>query len=409
MRRQPLAVLRVKIPAAALGQPLRVQQHAVQPAHLPVEELHPQRPFARRPVAELRDRAEEARVRPDVERHAGRLVPGAHVVEQPPLARFRHHCGGGPVALHRAQELAPQGLRVGRVVERDVVDRDAARLQRGGEVAHGRQHQRDLDGMVAHVGALARHLGHQHHVAGRYVGECRKAVRALVAEHEAQRRGWSGRGHATRMVPAARATSRHGSGIVLCARGGSERRPSGGHRRAMHQLLLLRHAKSSWDDAGIEDHERPLNLRGRAAAAALRQAMQDIGLSPDLILVSTARRTRETLDALEPWDERPLIELAAGLYLATPERLLETVNAVPVTVRSLMLVGHNPGLHEFALQLVGESLTHANPDMHRLAAGLPTGCLLEFNVAVQWSELRPGGARLQRFLAPRDLPTAAPA
>ncbi len=191
--------------------------------------------------------------------------------------------------------------------------------------------------------------------------------------------------------------------------GDGKRRPGGGRGRAMHQLLLLRHAKSSWDDAGIEDHDRPLNARGRAAAILLRQAMQDIGLAPDLVLVSTARRTRETLEALEPWDDSPLVEPAGALYLASAEQLMQTLHAVPVTVRSLMLVGHNPGLHELALTLVGDALTHANPDMHRLAAGLPTGGLVEFNVAVPWSELRPGGGRLQRFLVPRDLPTAAPA
>ena len=177
----------------------------------------------------------------------------------------------------------------------------------------------------------------------------------------------------------------------------------------MHQLLLLRHAKSSWEDAGIEDHERPLNARGRAAAAALRQAMRDIGLAPDLILVSTARRTRDTLEALEPWDDKPLIEPMPALYLASAEALLQVLRDVRVTVRGLMLVGHNPGLHDLAMLLLGETMTHAHADMHRLAAGLPSGGLVEFNIARPWSELQAGAGRLQRFLVPRDLPTAASA
>jgi phosphohistidine phosphatase len=177
----------------------------------------------------------------------------------------------------------------------------------------------------------------------------------------------------------------------------------------MHQLLLLRHAKSSWDDRGIEDHERPLNPRGRAAAAAMRQAMRDVGLAPDLVLVSTARRTRETVEALEPWDDSPLIEPMAGLYLASAAQLMEAVREVRSTVRSLLVVGHNPGLHDFAMLLVGYAMDHAHSDMHRLATGLPTGGLVEFNIATPWSELRAGAGRLQRFLVPRDLPTVASA
>ena len=176
----------------------------------------------------------------------------------------------------------------------------------------------------------------------------------------------------------------------------------------MHQLLLLRHAKSAWDDAAIEDHERPLNPRGRAAATALRQTMRDIGLSPDLILVSTARRTRETLDALEPWDESPIVEATPALYLASAQQILETLNAIPVTVRGAMLIGHNPGLHELAMLLMGPSMTHASADMHRLAAGLPTGGLVEFGIAPPWAALAAGGGRLQRCLAPRDISAAAP-
>src|SRR4051794_24414520 len=75
---------------------------------------------------------------------------------------------------------------------------------------------------------------------------------------------------------------------------------------AMRQLLLLRHAKSSWDDASLPDRDRPLNSRGLHAAAVMRKAMQSYGLSPDLVLVSTAKRTLQTLEALEPWDDAPL-------------------------------------------------------------------------------------------------------
>lgn len=169
----------------------------------------------------------------------------------------------------------------------------------------------------------------------------------------------------------------------------------------MHQLLLLRHAKSSWDDASLPDRERPLNKRGRRSAAAVREAMHSLGLAPDVILVSPSRRTRETLAALEPWDETPVVETVEGLYLATAAQLLGVVRDVGETVRSLMLIGHNPGMHEFGVSLAGKS----SPDeaAHRLADGFPTGALAEFAVATPWRQIGAGGGQLVRFLTPREL------
>src|SRR4051794_4815808 len=109
----------------------------------------------------------------------------------------------------------------------------------------------------------------------------------------------------------------------------------------MRQLLLLRHSKSSWDDRDLSDHARPLNPRGLQAATAMRDAMTNLGLCPDLVLVSTAKRTRETLAALEPWPEPPRVEAMDGLYLASASSLLGTLLKVADTVRSVLVVGHN--------------------------------------------------------------------
>ena len=175
----------------------------------------------------------------------------------------------------------------------------------------------------------------------------------------------------------------------------------------MRQLLLLRHAKSSWDDASIPDRDRPLNGRGRRAAAAMRQAMHDLGLLPDLVLVSPSRRTMQTLEALEPWEETPLIEPMESLYLADPPQLLAALHGVAETVRSVMLIGHNPGLHDLAASLAGpRALAQAGPMEKALVAGFPTGALAEFVVAGSWWDLREGGGRLIRFLTPRMLEAA---
>ncbi len=172
----------------------------------------------------------------------------------------------------------------------------------------------------------------------------------------------------------------------------------------MRQLLLLRHAKSSWDDASMPDRDRSLNARGRRSAATMRQAMRDLGLAPDVVLVSTARRTMETLDALEPWDDAPLVEPMDSLYLANPMQLLGALHSIAETVRSVLLIGHNPGMHDLALSLAGPRAIAAGGENERaLAAGFPTGALAEFVVAGSWWDLREGGGRLVRFLTPRML------
>ena len=166
----------------------------------------------------------------------------------------------------------------------------------------------------------------------------------------------------------------------------------------MHQLLLLRHAKSSWDDPKLADRDRPLNKRGRRAAGTMRKAMLDLGLTPDVVLVSPSRRTQETLAALEPWDDTPLVEPVETLYLASAAQLLAILRDVNETVRSVMLIGHNPGMHELAVLLAG-----APAPNERLTAGFPTATLAEFSVATQWQRLDAAGTRLVRFLTPRDL------
>ena len=178
----------------------------------------------------------------------------------------------------------------------------------------------------------------------------------------------------------------------------------------MRQLLLLRHAKSSWDDPALSDHARPLNARGRRAAAAMAQAMRDLGLMPDIVLVSSARRTLQTLESLTPFDDPALIEPMDALYLAPWRGILAAIQEVPETARSLLVIGHNPGLHELAMELAGIGTAggtapsgRGGATAQRLAEGYPTGALVEFSIASPWHLLEPGGGRLIRFIQPRDL------
>jgi len=182
---------------------------------------------------------------------------------------------------------------------------------------------------------------------------------------------------------------------------------------SMRQLMLMRHAKAApaprfGTEAEQSDHARPLNATGHAGAASMRAAMLDHGLSPDVILVSSARRTLQTLEELEPWDDIPLIEPMDALYLATAPAILKVLQGVSDTVRSALVIGHNPGLHDLATTLLDNQPAPAGSAAQRLAEGFPTGALAVFTVPRQWRDLgRDLGdaspCRLDRFLCPRDL------
>lgn len=154
-----------------------------------------------------------------------------------------------------------------------------------------------------------------------------------------------------------------------------------------HRLLLLRHAKAvagtgPQDEAA--DHARDLSERGLADAAALGEAMRR--LAPDLVLVSSARRARRTLERLGPLgNPGPAVSVLDRLYLADAAELLGTLRAVDEAVGVLLLVGHNPGLHELALHLAAGGAPAA------LRAGMPTCTLVSIDVEGPWRDLRPGG------------------
>jgi phosphohistidine phosphatase len=175
----------------------------------------------------------------------------------------------------------------------------------------------------------------------------------------------------------------------------------------MRQLLLLRHAKSSWEDANLTDHDRPLDPEGRSAAQAMRTAMARLGLMPQLVLVSSARRTRETLELLEPLAGDPRIRCSPDLYLASPRQILDEVVSAPNDITSILVIGHNPGLHDLSMSLSGaHAMSAGRHGSKRLARGFPTAALAEFSVPDDWRSL-PDGARLIRFLTPHDLEQAA--
>src|SRR5215468_6012499 len=116
-------------------------------------------------------------------------------------------------------------------------------------------------------------------------------------------------------------------------------------------LYLLRHAKSSWDDPALADHERALAPRGRRDAALVGEHLRSLGVEPQLVLCSSSVRTRETLELVLPATGGPTVSFEDGLYGASSDVLLARVRRVPDDVGSLMLIGHNPGMQDLAVTL----------------------------------------------------------
>jgi phosphohistidine phosphatase len=168
----------------------------------------------------------------------------------------------------------------------------------------------------------------------------------------------------------------------------------------MHALHLLRHAKSSWADQTLPDHDRPLAPRGLRDAKRIADHLRRLGIAPDLTLCSTARRTRETLALIRPaLGDTASVRLESELYGATAETLLERVRAVPEDVASVMLIGHNPGLHDLALLLAS-----TGAGLERLAAKFPTAALATLALpAATWEQLDRGGAVLDAYVVPKEL------
>ena len=164
----------------------------------------------------------------------------------------------------------------------------------------------------------------------------------------------------------------------------------------MKRVYLLRHAKSSWKHSELPDHDRPLAGRGRKAAKRIAGHMQARQFEPELVLCSTARRARETLERIEPVLGHAPVRMERALYGASARDLLARLRRLPDDVESVLVIGHNPGMHDLASELAGSA-----PE---LARKFPTAALamLAFHGST-WDELGPKTAELVELTRPRDL------
>jgi phosphohistidine phosphatase len=168
----------------------------------------------------------------------------------------------------------------------------------------------------------------------------------------------------------------------------------------MHTLYLLRHAKSSWADPTLPDRERPLAPRGRRDAKRIAKHLARLRIQPELVLCSTAERTRKTLELVRPaLGTTGTVKLEAELYAASSDELLERIRVVPEEVATVMLIGHNPGLGDLALVLAS-----AGADLERIKAKFPTAALATLTLAnTPWSELSEADAVLTSYVVPKQL------
>jgi phosphohistidine phosphatase len=172
------------------------------------------------------------------------------------------------------------------------------------------------------------------------------------------------------------------------------------------RLLLLRHAKSSRDNPKLDDHERPLNERGRADAPRMGAYMLKKKYVPQLVLCSTALRTVETLElARGEWGASPKSKFLDSLYLATANAMLNIIRSAPGNVDTLLVVGHNPGVEECAAALMGQGETPAECETQDMMdEKFPTAALavMDFDIST-WKDVAQDEGKIVTFTRPADL------
>lgn len=162
----------------------------------------------------------------------------------------------------------------------------------------------------------------------------------------------------------------------------------------MKRLLVLRHAKSSWKNQDLRDHDRPLNKRGKRDAPRMGRLIREQGLAPEWAISSTATRARVTLDlALEESGATCEAIRAEGLYLATPADIVDVLRQTPDPVSRALVVGHNPGMEDLVQGLTGEEVV------------FPTAALALIDCEIErWTDLGLTGVEtLVRLWKPKEL------
>ncbi len=170
---------------------------------------------------------------------------------------------------------------------------------------------------------------------------------------------------------------------------------------AMKRLHLLRHAKSSWDAPDLDDHDRPLADRGLRVAPLMAEHLAARGLSPDVVLCSTAARARQTFDALAPLLDGVPVMYERALYVFQGKALIDRLKDLPEDLSEVLVVGHNPALEETAVHLADARTSGHLLDL--LHEKFPTGAYAALETDVKWKKLAANCATLVSFIRPKDV------
>ena len=170
----------------------------------------------------------------------------------------------------------------------------------------------------------------------------------------------------------------------------------------MRQLLLMRHAKSAWDNPQLSDFERPLNPRGKKAAKLMGSFMANNNMSPNLVLCSAANRTKETLKLLMPhFSDETQINYLNILYEGTVSDYLNEIANKGKNHNSILIIGHSPIIQVLALNLIKNT---DSKDCARVAHHFPTAALANIELDLKfWSKLELRHGTLQGYYLPREL------
>ena len=166
----------------------------------------------------------------------------------------------------------------------------------------------------------------------------------------------------------------------------------------MHVLYVYRHAKASRDDPTLEDHARPLTDRGAADAEHMAKNAKQLGIKPQLIWCSTAKRARQTLDPMLPELKKATVEHVDWLYDAGPDEIIRELCDVDDSVDSVMVVGHNPTFQELAVELAA-----GGDRLAALREKMATGSIAVIELPDSWAKVKPQSGQLAAYIEPKQL------
>lgn len=168
----------------------------------------------------------------------------------------------------------------------------------------------------------------------------------------------------------------------------------------MKTLFLMRHAKSSWDDPKLADQDRPLAPRGHKAAARMAEYLRKNGVKPSVVLCTSAKRARQTLEHLRPaLPKETTVKVEPRLYTAGSRDLMTRLRRLSHTAASVLVVGHNPAMQELVMELASK-----DPKLKAVRNKFPTAALAVLKAPTdEWRQLSPGEATLVEFVTPKGL------